>query len=116
MSVHSDHLIYDRESYAADGQCAPASVYGAPEAPRYSVARYVVGRAPYPLGQLVEHAPAHTLDEARAMVPPGCVVTVRGPQHTGMVPVEAWRCDGDGGPLRRDAALPSPAAAAERGR
>jgi hypothetical protein len=68
VSVHSDHLIYDRESYAADGQCAPASVYGAPEAPRYSVARYVVGRAPYPLGQLVEHAPAHTLDEARAML------------------------------------------------
>ena len=101
MSEHSEYLIYDRDSYGTDGERAPASVYGAPEAPRFSVARYIVGRAPYPFGQLVEHAPALTLDEARTMVPPGCACTVRGPQHTGMVPVEAWRCDGDGGPLRR---------------
>lgn len=101
MSERSEYLIYDRDNYGSDRVRAPASVYGAPDAPRFSVARYIIGRAPYPLGRLMEHAPARTIDEARAMVPPGCTGTVRGPQHTGMVPVEAWACDGDGGPLRR---------------
>ena len=101
MSERSNYLIYDRDSYAEDGKRAPPSIYGVPDGPRFGVVRYIIGRAPYALGQYVESAAARTIDEARAMVPPGCVCTPRGPQHTGMVPVEAWACDGDGGPLRR---------------